>query len=334
MANVRRHARSRRSGGSSCVCPSFSTVIPGQALGIRRQPGGRHAGLQRPAAGRRAVKHLPLFFDLRGRRVVVVGEGPAADRRAALARSAGAEVRQLRGRPRRRSARRRRRLRRHRRSRSRHGGPARRQVAGRAGERRRPAGALRFHPAGDRRSRRRRGGDLDRRRLADPGGHPAWPHRGGVARAHRQPGAARDDLPRPGQRPDRRSRPPPRLLASAGRGTGGAPGPGRRRCRRPPHRAGRARRRPPPAGAGRHRPYRRRRPGRSRSSDPEGRAAPAARPTPSCTTSSCRRRSWRARVATPSSSRSASAKASRAGRRTRSTPSWSAACAPARRSCG
>jgi len=41
------------------------------------------------------VKHLPLFFDLLGRRVVVVGEGPAADRRAALARSAGAEVRQL-----------------------------------------------------------------------------------------------------------------------------------------------------------------------------------------------------------------------------------------------
>ena len=41
------------------------------------------------------MKHLPLFFDLSGRRVVVVGEGPAADRRAALARSAGAEVRQL-----------------------------------------------------------------------------------------------------------------------------------------------------------------------------------------------------------------------------------------------
>ncbi len=43
------------------------------------------------------MKHLPLFFDLRGRRVVVVGEGPAADRRAALARSAGADVRQLAG---------------------------------------------------------------------------------------------------------------------------------------------------------------------------------------------------------------------------------------------
>ncbi len=38
------------------------------------------------------MKHLPFFFDLVGRRVVVVGEGPAADRRAALARSAGAAV--------------------------------------------------------------------------------------------------------------------------------------------------------------------------------------------------------------------------------------------------
>ena len=35
-----------------------------------------------------------MFFDLKGRKVVVVGEGPAADRRAALARSAGADVRQ------------------------------------------------------------------------------------------------------------------------------------------------------------------------------------------------------------------------------------------------
>ena len=36
------------------------------------------------------MKHLPLFFDLVGRRVVVVGQGAAADRRAELARSAGA----------------------------------------------------------------------------------------------------------------------------------------------------------------------------------------------------------------------------------------------------
>jgi uroporphyrin-III C-methyltransferase/precorrin-2 dehydrogenase/sirohydrochlorin ferrochelatase len=41
------------------------------------------------------VKHLPLFFDLAGRRVVVVGQGLAADRRAELARSAGAAVFQL-----------------------------------------------------------------------------------------------------------------------------------------------------------------------------------------------------------------------------------------------
>jgi len=41
------------------------------------------------------VKHLPLFFDLAGRRVVVVGEGAAADRRADLARSAGAEVQRI-----------------------------------------------------------------------------------------------------------------------------------------------------------------------------------------------------------------------------------------------
>jgi len=54
--------------------------------------GRRNARLQRPAAGRRIVKHLPLFFDLAGRKVVVVGEGAAADRRAETARSAGAEV--------------------------------------------------------------------------------------------------------------------------------------------------------------------------------------------------------------------------------------------------
>lgn len=38
------------------------------------------------------MKHLPLFFDLAGRRVVVVGSSPAARRRAELARSAGAAV--------------------------------------------------------------------------------------------------------------------------------------------------------------------------------------------------------------------------------------------------
>ena len=41
------------------------------------------------------MKHLPLFFDLAGRRVVVVGEGAKAQGRADLARSAGAEVSRL-----------------------------------------------------------------------------------------------------------------------------------------------------------------------------------------------------------------------------------------------
>jgi uroporphyrin-III C-methyltransferase / precorrin-2 dehydrogenase / sirohydrochlorin ferrochelatase len=46
------------------------------------------------------VKHLPLFFDLNSRKVVVIGRGPAADRRAELARSAGAVVEQIEpGRP-------------------------------------------------------------------------------------------------------------------------------------------------------------------------------------------------------------------------------------------
>ena len=38
------------------------------------------------------MRHLPLFFNVAGRKVAVVGEGAAADRRAALARAAGAEV--------------------------------------------------------------------------------------------------------------------------------------------------------------------------------------------------------------------------------------------------
>jgi uroporphyrin-III C-methyltransferase/precorrin-2 dehydrogenase/sirohydrochlorin ferrochelatase len=41
------------------------------------------------------VKHLPLFFDLTGRKVAVVGEGTKADLRADLARSAGADVRRF-----------------------------------------------------------------------------------------------------------------------------------------------------------------------------------------------------------------------------------------------
>ncbi|SJZ41484.1 uroporphyrin-III C-methyltransferase / precorrin-2 dehydrogenase / sirohydrochlorin ferrochelatase [Enhydrobacter aerosaccus] len=41
------------------------------------------------------MKHLPFFFNLVGRTVVVVGQGHAADRRAALAASAGAAVRRV-----------------------------------------------------------------------------------------------------------------------------------------------------------------------------------------------------------------------------------------------
>ncbi|WP_421999671.1 siroheme synthase CysG [Reyranella sp.] len=38
------------------------------------------------------MRHLPLFFDLAGRRVAVVGEGAVAEARTALARAAGAEI--------------------------------------------------------------------------------------------------------------------------------------------------------------------------------------------------------------------------------------------------
>jgi uroporphyrin-III C-methyltransferase/precorrin-2 dehydrogenase/sirohydrochlorin ferrochelatase len=38
------------------------------------------------------VNQLPIFLNVRGRKVVVLGEGPAADGRAELARSAGAEI--------------------------------------------------------------------------------------------------------------------------------------------------------------------------------------------------------------------------------------------------
>lgn len=44
------------------------------------------------------MKHLPLFFHLTGRRVAVIGEGPKADLRVQLARSAGADVLRLKAR--------------------------------------------------------------------------------------------------------------------------------------------------------------------------------------------------------------------------------------------
>jgi uroporphyrin-III C-methyltransferase/precorrin-2 dehydrogenase/sirohydrochlorin ferrochelatase len=44
------------------------------------------------------VNQLPIFLNVRGRKVAVIGEGPAAESRAALVRSAGAEVvRELEG---------------------------------------------------------------------------------------------------------------------------------------------------------------------------------------------------------------------------------------------
>src|SRR5436190_2077682 len=78
-------------------CPHVQ-VLPqfrGRSMGLFDLPGGGHAGLQPAAAGCRLVKHLPLFFDLSGRKVVVLGEGPAADRRAALAGSAGAKIQRI-----------------------------------------------------------------------------------------------------------------------------------------------------------------------------------------------------------------------------------------------
>src|SRR5262249_23931564 len=64
-------------------------------LAFRRPASRGHAVPQRPAARAGVVKHLPLFFDLGGRRVVIVGAGAMADRRAELARSAGAAVFQI-----------------------------------------------------------------------------------------------------------------------------------------------------------------------------------------------------------------------------------------------
>src|SRR5437868_1626425 len=69
--------------------------VPRLALALRSRPRTGRACAQRRVARAGIVKHLPLFFDLAGRRVVVVGAGAAAERRAALARSAGAAVYRL-----------------------------------------------------------------------------------------------------------------------------------------------------------------------------------------------------------------------------------------------
>src|SRR5471030_1114080 len=95
MADVGKRARSRthRSGAHH---DAFCRPSPHRfALADRLCAGPCHAGPQRGAAGARAVKHLPLFFDVAGRKVVVVGAGPIADRKAATVRSAGADVRQI-----------------------------------------------------------------------------------------------------------------------------------------------------------------------------------------------------------------------------------------------
>src|SRR3954468_23141273 len=73
--------------------------VPRLALALRPRPRLGSAGPQHRLARAGVVKHLPLFFDLSGRRVVVVGSGPAADRRAELARSAGAVIDRTTGDP-------------------------------------------------------------------------------------------------------------------------------------------------------------------------------------------------------------------------------------------
>ena len=323
-----------RSSERGCPHAQFPSQARGHPVDPVDLAGRRHAGLQRPAAGRRLVKHLPLFFDLAGRKVVVVGEGPAADRRAELARSAGADVARVaadgRGRP---------------------ISAALPRPSSRPATLERDTAAQRVAKAA--------GVPVnvaDRPALCDfilpaivdrdgvvvaisTGGasptlaqHSARPHRGGAAGADRRPGEAGQDLPRPGQCPDRRPGPPPRLLAPPRRGAGGAAGAGRRRCRRPARGARRTRRRPPPPVAGRHRPYRRRRSGRSRPADACAPRSSCRKPMPSCTTSWCRLPSSTSRAAMPSWWRSASARAARAGRRpTSSRTGRRRACRPDRR---
>src|SRR5471030_1873110 len=95
MADVGKRARSlrHRSGANYAA---FRRPSPHcLRLADRDCAGPGHAGPQRGAAGARAVKHLPLFLDVAGRKVVVVGEGPIADRKAATVRSAGADVWQV-----------------------------------------------------------------------------------------------------------------------------------------------------------------------------------------------------------------------------------------------
>src|SRR5260370_18887796 len=95
LADMRKRPRLKRQGHGAVHVAFPRPLSHGRLLADRCRSGCRHAGSQRPAARSGLVKHLPLFFDLAGRRVVVVGQGPAADRRAELARSVGAAVFQL-----------------------------------------------------------------------------------------------------------------------------------------------------------------------------------------------------------------------------------------------
>src|SRR5436190_13195650 len=84
-------------GGCAMSCQinwrsSGEPHVPRLALALRPRPRSGGARSQHRPARAGFVKYLPLFFDLAGRRVVVVGAGAAAERRAELARSAGAAV--------------------------------------------------------------------------------------------------------------------------------------------------------------------------------------------------------------------------------------------------
>src|SRR5260370_9726056 len=95
LADMRKRPRLKRQGHGAVHVAFPRPLSHGRLLADRCRSGCRHAGSQRPAACSGRGKHLRLFFDLAGRRVVVVGQGPAADRRAELARSVGAAVFQL-----------------------------------------------------------------------------------------------------------------------------------------------------------------------------------------------------------------------------------------------
>src|SRR4029077_11177462 len=92
LAAMAKRPRSERQGPGAVYVAIHRAPPDRRHLAVRRPAGRGHAGPQRPLARAGVVKHLPLFFDLAGRRVVIVGVGAMADRRAELARSAGAAV--------------------------------------------------------------------------------------------------------------------------------------------------------------------------------------------------------------------------------------------------